>query len=120
MHVGGSLRPIDRRLFERVIVLALALVACSAPSFRVAYADGIQTAGDVLQFVPALAGLALTYSHDADAARQARIDAGDVTEPAERNVAYAALFGRDATGRLQLAESGALAGATTLILKAAV
>ena len=85
-----------------------------------ARADGIATAGDVLQLVPALTGLALTYSHDADADRSARIAAGTTVDPATRGPGYRVLFDRDATGRLQLLEAGALTGATTLVLKAAV
>src|SRR5437868_3033222 len=41
-------------------------------------------------------------------------------DPPTRAIGYRLLFGRDATGRAQLAESAALTGATTLILKAAV
>ncbi len=85
-----------------------------------ASADGVQTAGDILQFVPALTGLGLTYFYPADADRSARIEAGTTSDPSDRNLAYRAIFDRDATGRLQLLESGALTGATTLILKAAV
>ena len=92
----------------------MSLVASSA------YADDVQKAGDVLQVVPALVGLGLTYLHGPDADRAARIAAGDTVDPATRGLGYRLLFDRDATGRLQLAESGALAGALTLILKAAV
>lgn len=85
-----------------------------------ARASGVETAGDVLQFVPALAGLGLTYYYGADADRAARIDDGTVSDPTERNPGYRLLFDRDATGRLQLVASGALAAATTFVLKAVV
>lgn len=84
------------------------------------HADDVQTAGDVLQVVPALVGLGLTYWHDADAARAARIAAGDTVDPTTRGLGYRVLFDRDATGRLQLVEAGALTGALTFVLKAAV
>jgi membrane-associated phospholipid phosphatase len=92
------------------------LLAASTP----ARADGIQTAGDILQFVPALTGLGLTYVYGADADRAAHITAGDSSDPAQHNLGYRLLFDRDVTGRRQLAEAGALTGVTTLILKAAV
>ena len=98
----------------------LGLLLASLASTTNARADAVQSAGDVLQFLPALTGLGLTYWYPADADRAARIDAGTTTDPTTKNVAYRAIFDRDATGRLQLLESGALTGATTLILKAAV
>jgi membrane-associated phospholipid phosphatase len=98
-------------------VVALLVSLAAPPS---AHADGVQAAGDVLQFLPALTGLGLTYWYPADADRAASIEAGTTTDPTTRNYAYRALFDRDATGRLQLLESGALTGATTLILKATV
>lgn len=85
-----------------------------------ARADGVKTAGDILQFVPLLEGLTLTYVKPADADRAKKIEDGTVSDPTTRNWAYRAVFDRDATGRLQLLESGALTGATTLVLKAAV
>jgi membrane-associated phospholipid phosphatase len=100
------------------VVLTLALGTVLAP--RSACADGVKTAGDILQFVPALTALGLTYYYEADADRSARIEAGTASDPAEHNWPYRLLFGRDATGRLQLAEAGAVTGAVTLILKAAV
>jgi membrane-associated phospholipid phosphatase len=99
-----------------MIVLAGVLALRATPSC----ADPIQTAGDVLQFVPALTGLGLTYLYDADADRSARIAAKEVSDPVEHGVPYRLIFDRDATGRLQLVESGAVTGATTLVLKAAV
>jgi membrane-associated phospholipid phosphatase len=97
-------------------MLFVAALFTTAP----ARADGIQTAGDVLQLLPALTGLGLTYYYGADADRAARIAAGTTTDPTTRNIGYRLLFDRDATGRAQLAEAGALTGATTLILKYAV
>jgi len=85
-----------------------------------ACADGVKTAGDILQFVPLLEGLTLTYVKPADADRAKKIEDGTVSDPTTRNWAYRAVFDRDVTGRLQLLESGALTGATTLVLKAAV
>jgi membrane-associated phospholipid phosphatase len=109
------LPPLPRSARVAAIVLAgMLLVATPAG------ADGVQTAGDVLQFVPALTGLGLTYLYEADAARSAKIADGTTSDPATHNLGYRLLFDRDATGRLQLAEAGALTGATTLILKAAV
>lgn len=113
LQSGMRLRSWSGRL---VAVILLGVLATAAP----AAADGVQTAGDVLQFVPALTGLGLTYWYDADADRSAKIEAGTTADPRDRNLAYRAIFDRDAIGRLQLLESGALTGATTLILKAAV
>lgn len=114
MRVGGGLACARQRGAAALFVLGAMVAAVPAS------ADGIQAAGDVLQLVPALAGLGLTYYYDADAERVARIAAGDTVDPATRGIGYRLLFGRDATGRAQLAESAALTGATTLILKAAV
>jgi len=85
-----------------------------------AHADAVKDAGDILQVVPLLEGLVLTYVKPADANRQKGIDDGTTSDPTTRNWAYRAVFDRDATGRLQLLESGALTGATTFILKATV
>jgi len=100
--------------------VALTVLLCAMFAATPARADGVQTAGDLLQFVPALTGLGLTYYYGADADRAARIAAGETTDPETRNLGYRLILGRDATGRAQLAEAGALTGATTLILKAAV
>lgn len=105
---------------RRLLVAMAVLVAVATGRIAPAHADGIETAGDILQFVPALTGLGLTYYYDADADRAARIESGETTDPEPRNFGYRLLFGRDATGRLQLAESGSVTGATVLILKAAV
>jgi membrane-associated phospholipid phosphatase len=117
---GTSVAPRSRVKRARVVVAMAAFVAVVAAGIPPARADGVQTAGDILQFVPALTGLGLTYYYGADADRAARIESGETTDPEQKNLGYRLLFGRDATGRLQLAESGAATGATVLILKAAV
>ena len=103
-----------------VLVLVTTATLFGKALIAPAYADGVQAAGDVLQFVPLLTGIALTYTHDADADRAARIAASDSVDPSTRGLGYRVLFDRDATGRLQLVESGALTAALTFILKAAV
>jgi hypothetical protein len=102
----------------RSVLVPWLLLCVLVPS--AAQADGVKDAGDILQVVPLLEGLVLTYVKPADADRQKGIDDGTTTDPTTKNWAYRAVFDRDATGRLQLLESGALTGATTFILKAAV
>ncbi|MEB2283040.1 MAG: phosphatase PAP2 family protein [Myxococcales bacterium] len=97
-------------------LVLVGVVATASP----AGADSVSAAGDVVQFVPALMGLGLTYWYDADAERHARVEAETTPATGDRSFAYRALLGRDATGRLQLLESGVLTGAATLLLKATV
>ncbi len=102
----------------RSVLVPWMILCVLVPSL--AHADAVKDAGDILQFVPLLEGLTLTYVMPADADRQKKIDDGSTTDPTTRNWAYRAVFDRDATGRLQLLESGALTGAVTFTLKETV